>query len=225
MLLGFSTGCLYKTHESVSKETFAVFRTLGCNAIEINCLEDKDLEKLISEIKPRDLEGFSYISLHAPMITNIGTLERLQKAQDIFHFNLIVIHPDEVESWNIFSKFTFPAAIENMDWKKEIGKYTESRQDIFSKFDAPLVLDLNHCKTNDPSMMLAQEMKEAFKGRIAEIHLSGFEHLHEPLFKTKQLEILAAIPDKNLPIILEGVCETVEDLKKEYEYVKNFLEK
>jgi hypothetical protein len=225
MFLGFSTGSLHKVYENISKENFEVFRSLGCNAIEIYCLDDKDLEKLILEIKPGDLGGFSYVSLHAPMITNIETLELLQKAHDIFHFNLVVIHPDEIESWNIFSKFTFPFAIENMDWKKEIGKYLESMQDIFSKIDAPMVFDVNHCYTNDPSLRLAHDMAEMFKDKIKEIHLSGFEKYHEPLFKTKQLEILQAIPDKNVPIIIESECETIEDVKKELDYIKKFLER
>jgi hypothetical protein len=223
MHIGFSTGCLPEDYGSISKKTFDFFQSLGCNAIEISCSDDKDLEKLILENEPHDFNNFAYVSLHAPMITNIGTLELLQKAQDIFNFNLVVIHPDEIESWNIFSKFTFPVAIENMDWEKEIGKYLESMQDIFSKFDVPMVMDINHCFTNDPSMSLAHDMAKTFNGRIKDIHLSGFEKSHEPLFKTKQLEILQAIPDKNIPIIIESKCETTEDAKKELEYIKNFL--
>jgi hypothetical protein len=88
-----------------------------------------------------------------------------------------------------------------------------------------MVLDLNHCFTNDPSMRLAAEMYAAFGKRISMVHISGFEKLHEPLSRTKQLEILTAIPDKNLPIIIESGCDNIEEAKKEYEYIKNFLKK
>lgn len=225
MLLGFSTGCLYKTHERVARETFEVIHALGCNAIEIACKNESELEKLITQISPVDLAGFSYISLHAPGMLRGDALELLKKAHNIFDFKAIVIHPDEVENWNMLTKYNLPFAIENMDWRKDIGKYLESMQDIFAKFDGPMTLDLNHCYTNDPSMNLAKDMVATFGERIYEIHLSGFEHFHEPLFRTKQDEIMEAIWDKSLPIIIESGCETIEDAKRELEYVKNFLER
>lgn len=225
MILGFSSGCLYKTHDRLAKSTFDEFKNIGCNAIELVCVDDDELERLISDVKLEDLEGFEYISLHSPAIHNALTLELLKQAHEIFNFKRIVIHPDEVENWMMFERFDLPFGIENMDWQKQLGKYTESMQDIFSKFDAPMVLDLNHCFTNDPSMKLAYEMNDAFNERIKEIHLSGFTRIHEPLFQTKQIEIMDAISDKRLPIIIESGCESVEDVKREFEYVKSFLEK
>lgn len=223
MLLGFSTGSLYKTHELISKEAFEAIRSLGCNAIELNCRNEDEILKLLTTIKPNDLAGFEYVSLHAPNVVNVNTLELLQRAQEIFHFKAIVIHPDEVENWEIFSRFELPFAIENMDWRKERGKYVDSLQTVFEKMDSKMVLDVNHCFTNDPSMLLAKDMVAEFGSRISQVHLSGFETFHEPLFKTGQVEIMDAIPDKNLPIIIESGCETIEDAKKEFEYVKNYL--
>lgn len=222
MLLGFPTGCI-KTLDPIAKETFAVFRGLGCNAIELTCKDDESIAKLINEIKSEDLSGFEYVSLHAPAIYNEYTFGLLQKAQEIFHFDTIVIHPDEIESLNMLLGTNLPFAIENMDWRKEIGKYVDSMQAIFEKIDVSMALDLNHCFTNDPSMHLATEMYAAFGKRIKEVHVSGFEKLHEPLFRTKQLGILSAIPDRNLPIIMESGCADLEEVKKEYEYVRAFL--
>ncbi len=224
MLLGFSTVSLYKTHPTISRETFEIFRALGCNVIQLMCLTEEDILKLITEITVDDLVGFEYIVLHAPP-NNItaNTLELLQRAQDIFHFQAVVIHPGEIENWEIFSRFNLPISIENMDWKQERGKYVDSMQAIFEKIDAKMVLDVNHCYTNDPSMLLAKEMSSEFGARISQIHLSGFETGHEMLFKTKQTEIMDAIENKNLPIILESFCETVEDVKAEFEYVKDYL--
>jgi hypothetical protein len=223
MLLGFSTGCLYKTHERIAKETFAFFRSLGCNAIELKCQDDEHILKLINEISRVDLLGFQYISLHAPITFTVETLELIAKAHEKFHFECIVIHPDEVENWEIFSRFDLPFAIENMDWTKTIGKYVDSMQAIFQKLDTKMVFDINHCLTNDPSLFLAKEMAEQFEDRITEVHLSGFESSHELLHITEQLEILQAIPNKNLPIIIEGVCESEEEAKKEFAYIKKYL--
>lgn len=224
MLLGFSTVSLYKTHPTISRETFEIFRVLGCNVIQLMCLNEEDILKLITEITVNDLAGFEYVVLHAPPVNiTANTLELLQRAQDIFHFRAIVIHPSEIENWEIFSRFNLPISIENMDWKQERGKYVDSLQAIFEKIDAKMVLDVNHCYTNDPSLLLAKQMTDEFGERISQIHLSGFETDHQPLFKTKQIEIMNAIENKNLPIIIESVCETTEDVKAEFEYVKNYL--
>jgi uncharacterized protein (UPF0276 family) len=177
----------------------------------------------LNEVVVNDFTGFEYVSLHAPDIITTNTLELLQRAQDIFHFQAIVIHPDEIENWEIFSRFNLPISIENMDWRKERGKYVDSMQAIFEKIDAKMVLDVNHCYTNDPSLLLAKQMTDEFGKRISQIHLSGFETGHEPLFKTKQTEIMDAIENKNLPIIIESVCETVKDVESEFKYVKNYL--
>jgi hypothetical protein len=223
MLLGFSTGALHQIYDPISRENFAFLRSLGCNTIELNCRTDESILKLLTEMTPTDLAGFWHISLHAPKIITASTLELLQRAQSIFNFKLIVIHPNEVENWEIFTRFNLPFAIENMDWRKERAKYVDSLQAIFEKFDCKMVLDLNHCYTNDPSMLLAKEMVAEFGDRIVQIHVSGFETYHELLHKTKQLEIMDAIVNKNLPIIIESECETIEDAKAEFEYVKNYL--
>ncbi len=224
MLLGFSTVSLYKTHPTISRETFAIFRSIGCNVIQLMCLTEEDILKLITEITVEDLAGFEYVVLHAPTANiNVSTLELLQRAQNIFHFQAIVIHPSEIENWEIFSRFDLPISIENMDWKQERGKYVDSLQNIFEKIDAKMVLDVNHCFTNDPSLLLAKQMTDEFGPRISQIHLSGFETGHEMLFKTKQIEIMDAIANKELPIIIESECETIQDAQNEFAYVKNYL--
>ena len=229
MKIGFSTGCLHKTHDPLVPETFDVFRKMGCNAIEISWQGGMNEVKKLLSLQEADFVGFKYISLLTPAFDKfseteiVEMLQKLVEVHEKIKFNAIVLHPYETMNWDIFRQFDLPFMIENMDWRKDFGKYVDSLEDIFSKFDAPMVLDLNHCYTNDPSMRLAQDMAETFGGRIEEIHLSGFETFHEPLFKTKQMEILQAIPDKRLPIIIESGCENVEEAKKEFEYVKNFL--
>jgi hypothetical protein len=230
MKLGFSTGCLYRTHDSLALETFDVFRKIGANAIELMWHEKEDELKLL-KIEKKDLEGFSYVSLHAPALDNLSEaeivriLEIILEAHKKIIFDAIVLHPYETMNWDIFKQYELPFLIENMDWRKDFGKYADSLKDIFEKFDVSMVLDLNHCFTNDPSMHLASDMHDSFGGRIKEIHLSGFETFHEPLFKTKQEEILKAIPNKNLPIIIESVFDSADEAKQEFEYVKNFLER
>ncbi|KKQ44482.1 MAG: hypothetical protein US63_C0026G0001 [Candidatus Moranbacteria bacterium GW2011_GWC2_37_8] len=231
MILGFSTGDLYKTHDRLSPETFDVFRKIGANAIELTIVDMDEAPKLL-QLEQEDFAGFRYVSIHAPNFDRYDTnsMIKFRQTLDIFEefcakvkVNAIVFHPDEIGEWAIFENYTFPVLIENMDWKKEIGKYVESMQEIFEKADAPMVLDLNHCYTNDPTMHLAHDMIDAFRDRIMEVHVSGFEKSHDPLFQTGQREIMEAIFDQNLPIIIESECDTVEIAKKEFEYIRAFL--
>lgn len=231
MILGFSTGSLYQTHDRLSPETFDIFRKIGANAIELMIYDMDDAPRLL-DLEQKDFQGFRWVSIHAPAFDRFDTnsVIKFRQTLDIFEqfcqkikVNSIVFHPDLIGEWAIFENYTFPVLIENMDWRKEVGKYVDSMKEIFEKADAPMVLDLNHCYTNDPTMHLAEEMVESFKDRIFEIHLSGFEKSHEPLFKTQQMEILKSIPNKEMPIIIESVCETAEDAKQEFEYVKRYL--
>lgn len=231
MLLGFSTGTLHKTHDRLSPATFDVFRKIGANAIELMVYDMADAPKLLN-LEEKDLLGFKWISIHAPHFDRFDTNSVIlfRQTLDIFEqfhkkikVNAIVFHPDEMGDWAMLENYTFPVFIENMDWRKEIGKYLDSMNEIFEKADAPMVLDLNHCFTNDPTMHLATEMIDAFRDRIMEIHLSGFESFHEPLFKTQQKEILEHIFDQQLPIILEAELENEDEAQKEFEYVKNYL--
>lgn len=231
MILGFSTGCLHETHDPLSPETFDVFRKIGANAIEIN-VHYMDMAPALLNLEQKDFVGFRWVSIHAPSFDRFDTnsVIKFRQTLDIFEqfcqkvkVNSIVFHPDQIGEWAIFENYTFPVLIENMDWRKEVGKYVDSMKEIFEKADAPMVLDINHCMTNDPTLNLAREMVENFRDRIFEIHVSGFEQYHEPLFQTQQIEILEAIPDKELPVIIESECDTVEDAKKEFEYVRKYL--
>jgi len=229
MIIGFSSGCLHKTHDRFVRETFDVFRNLGCNALEIMFHDFEDAEKL-EALSPEDIRGFEYVSLHAPAFERIpegelrGVLEKIERACLRLGIDSVVMHPDKFKDWGVISEFAIPLAIENMDNRKESCKNAEDLRKIFEETDARMVLDLNHCFSNDPSMKLADELIEVFQDRIVEIHLSGFETFHDPLFKTRQQEILEKVFDKDILIIIESGCETVEDAKKEYAYIKEGFE-
>lgn len=228
MILGFSSGCLWKTHDRMAKETFDVFRKLGCNALEIMYYDVESVSRL-AEISLDDLQGFEHISLHAPLLQEVpaqdleGVLRQIEAAQKRIGFVYVVIHPDKSIDWKTLSKFAISFAVENMDNRKEAYRNVFDLQELFAQFDVKMVLDLNHCFVNDSTMQLAKEFVEAFSDRIAGIHLSGFETFHDPLYKTQQQEILDAVFSKNIPIIIESGCETELDVEKEYLYVKNKL--
>lgn len=189
-----------------------------------------DMEKFIA-LKPSDLEGFEYISLHAPIydgndkLAYINALKAIEKMHFAVRFNAIVLHPDLFDDFEFLKDFDLPFAIENMDNRKKSCKSVMSLKEVFNKIDTPMVFDINHAFSNDPSMKLSDDLIKAFLPKIEEIHLSGFDTFHDPLFKTKQQVILDAIPNINIPIIIESVLDSVEEVETELQYIKNKVKK
>ncbi len=205
-----------------------IYCSCGQEAIEINFDKEEidGLDKIIPKVK-----SFSYKSLHLPIIKYRPSgqieefLQRIAKFYNDIKAELALVHSDEVADWTVFEPFPFNWAVENMDKNKQAFK----RPDDFKQFFAShknwrLVLDLNHCYSNDSSMRLAQGFIDNFSDRIAEFHVSGYKFLHEPLYKTKQLEILKYCRGFDAPVIIESILESVDEIVKEYNYVKEFID-
>ena len=232
MLLGFTTGKII-TIPLIEKVNF--FRELGCNAIELSILDVNRFENFKENLPNLDLRSFRFRSIHAPCFSlEAGKKTKIfykndEKTRDVLdkvswlventRADLVVFHPDLVEDWLVFKKYNLPLAVENMDSTKNKYKSAEDIKELFEAVDAKMVLDLNHCFTNDQTNELAKEMLATFSERIKEIHLSGFDKYHEPLYQTKQDEIINLINRKDVPIILEGFCQTLDEYKKEFQYV------
>lgn len=227
--IGFSHGDFYKVMDKYAKEVFDVYAEAGSEIIEIHPNKIDEIDKLKSIIP--FIEKYPYKSIHLP--TNIkyqNNIETKKVLDAIANFykaigaNLILVHPDLVEDWDVFDGYPFVWAIENMDNRKQNYKNLPDLKELFKrKKDWKMVLDLNHCYSNDASMKLAQDFIDEFQDRIAEIHLSGYVEYHEPLFKTKQIEIMEFCKKLNVPIIIESTFDSIDEAKKEMEYVKNFL--
>lgn len=228
MIIGFSTGCLYKTHDRLSPETINFFRKAGCNAIEIMFYSVSDAEKFL-KLKDSYFEGFEFTSVHAPMYKGgeideyIRAMNAIGEVHSRVGFDSVVLHPDMFDDFSFLKRFDLPFAIENMDNRKKSCKDVTDLRQVFNKFNVPMVLDMNHCFSNDSSMKLADDLVKAFRPKIEEIHLSGFDTFHDPLFKTKQEIIMDAMPDTSLPIIIESGLGSVEEISIELEYIKRHL--
>ena len=142
--------------------------------------------------------------------------------------SILVVHPDRVEDWNVFKKYKLPICLENMDARKKTARTAAGMKPFFQGNEYGMVFDVNHAFTNDPTMLSAKDFCESFGHLIKEVHLSGFIELeetanrHAPIFETQQEPILQAIKDLAVPIILEGVCKTPEQFKKEFAFVVEY---
>ena len=227
--IGFSHGVMHKIYDVYSKESIDLLKNCGCNAIEINCHLIADADRL-NKILPF-IQNFDRVSLHLPCDikykNNKQTNDLLKIIYDFYikaDAKLAVVHPDLVEDWSVFDKYTsMNWAIENMDDRKGSFKGADDLREFFKKRQNwKLVLDLGHCKTNDKTMALARDLIKEFEDRIAEIHLSGYKNFHEPLFKTEQVEIIECCNSLNSPIIIESTFERSDDadvIVKEFKYI------
>lgn len=226
--IGFSHGVLFKLLDVNKQENIKLLEECGSNAIEINCHRDNEVFSLNSLLPY--VKNFEYKSLHAPVNIRYGNDDKtrilLRGLEDFYYkcgAELIVIHPDLVDNWSVFNEFNMKLAVENMDDRKKNFKNLNDLKNFFDKHpNWFLVLDVGHANSNDKTMILAKELIESFNERIVEIHLSGYEKFHDPLHRTRQIEIIDYCKKLSTPIIIESVFEPsdgLEGIKKEFNYI------
>jgi len=230
--IGFCHSVLFKIYNVYTEKNIKLFLNCGCNAIEINCHHVKEIE-LINDILPF-IKDFNYISLHAPCDVRYDDngethtlLKKLETFYALANAQLIVVHPDLVDDWRVFNNSPMNWAIENMDNRKEHYKNVSDLKNFFLTNPSwNLVLDVGHCNDNDKTMILAGDLIAEFKDRIKEIHLSGYEVFHDPLYRTKQTDIIDYCHNLDVPIIIESTF-TIEDgltgVEKEFNYITKNL--
>jgi len=230
MKFGFSTGTLHQQLDA--KQALRVIKQTGCPAVELgfvrkSCIEQGWLEALVKD----DLEGFQYVSFHAPKMYYENNEEthhifdlmgRIHKMRPL---DLVVFHPDNVVDVEVFKNLPFPVGFENMDIQKPFGKTPEDIRELLDKNDNfHFVLDTNHIKSNDPTMKLTNKFYKKLGDKIAEYHISGLgsDYPHIPLFQTQETDILTAIKDPSKPIICESRLSP-DEINQEKEYIERIL--
>ncbi len=222
--LGFSTGALYKF--CTTKKALGIFRSLGFSIVELGVVGLESVAKgWLDEITPEDLKGFDYVSLHAPKFDygdNKGTkaifakIERVNKMREL---ETVIFHPDLITDLSVFHRAPFKVAFENMDRRKSSFQTPEELSRVVMKSENfKAVLDVNHIYTNDPTMQSVPGFYKELGDRIVQIHLSGYTELHDPLYVTKQTQIVAAVKDLTHPIIIESVISP-DEVEKERSYI------
>src|SRR3990172_6979965 len=103
--IGFSTGCLYKFLDT--KECLRKYKKIGVSTVEIIAYENIS-DAWVDEVFDKDLSGFEYVSLHAPIIdysNDQKTVHRLKKIGEINKLrklDLVVFHPDRISDFSLF---------------------------------------------------------------------------------------------------------------------------
>jgi hypothetical protein len=232
MIIGMSTGALCGSNLS-HKERVALIRKAGFKAIEICFIRPHELfSGELENITAADLNPFEYVSLHAPCCDYGRDFATYAIFRAIAGFdsrarklNTVVFHPNHVADFDMFHDAPFAYAFENMDRRGGTFKYPGNFSMLFGlkgSRNAKMVFDVTHAYTNDSSLRIAGEFVRLFAGRIVEVHISGYAGYHEPLFETRQTEIVEAVRLLDKPLIIESAID-IADIEKERDFILNAL--
>ena len=144
-----------------------------------------------------------------------GQLDDLEK-EDLSGFKYISLHAP---------KFYYCNDGSSKKIEKPFGKSPDDLEKLFSKNkNFKFIMDVNHIKTNDSDMKLADEFYDKFRKRLTHFHISGLsqEEVHTALYRTRQLEILSAVKDMKKPVICESRISP-EEIESEKKYIEDNL--
>jgi hypothetical protein len=208
-LIGYSTGALaYSDFEAGLRMS----RRAGLRAVELSALRERELAPLMAALDGLDLEGFDYVSVHAPSRITPGNeqqvVELLRPAAG--RGWPIIVHPDVIETDALWATLGRALCIENNDRRKSTGKSWRDLHEWFERFpDAGFCLDLGHARQVDLSMTEAYFMLKVFRDRLVQLHVSDVttRSRHERLSAlcVRSFRDVAKFVPRQLPIIVESV--------------------
>jgi hypothetical protein len=207
-LIGFSTGAIAKGD---FRRALSSLKKSDVPAIELSALRERELPELMHSLAQLDLKGFAFVSVHAPTkFEDLNEIEVIRLLQNAASLRLpIVVHPDTVQSPELWRPFKDLILIENMDKRKPIGRTASELRTVFEVLpEAGLCFDVAHARQVDPSMIESAQILREFKDRLHEVHASGVStrSIHAPISAAARFAYssIAGLIPETLPIILES---------------------
>ena len=172
---GLSTGALAGTRASwqtIVDDAASVFPF----ALELSALHESELDGLLAFLAARPALPFRYVSVHAPAkgrtLPEQDLVRRLAEVPAIVR--AILMHPDVIEEPAAYAALGWRACVENMDSRKPLGQTPDDLEVIFELLpEAGFVFDIAHAHEVDPSMALATDLLDRFRGKLRHLHLSS----------------------------------------------------
>jgi hypothetical protein len=206
--IGFSTGALAKGD---FRAGVRIERRLGASVIELSALRDHELRPLLESIGSLPLDGFQYISFHAP--SRLGQLKEQALILALMQLPSswpIIVHPDIIEDHSRWRILGSRLCIENMDQRKPVGRTVPELERVYDLLpEASLCFDIGHARQVDPTMGIAAGILRKFKNRLTQIHMSEVDsqgsHISMSFSALYAFRRVASLIPENCPIILESV--------------------
>ena len=210
-LVGFSTGALaFGAYD----RGLAEVRLHAIEAVELSALRQPELEPLINAIDDLDLSGFRYIAFHAPSEIAAGTERHVvELLVRVAERNWpIIVHPNVIVDYSLWSQLGRALCIENMDKRKPIARTVAELEPLFELLpEASLCFDIGHARQIDSTMTEAYFMLSRFSTRLRQVHVSevNTRSKHDALSYASVLAFrrLADMIPTDVPLIVEAVIE------------------
>lgn len=149
---------------------------VSTHAVELAAHRAEELAGLVAFLAARPRLPFRHVSVHTPVkgaaTTDAGRVGALAALP--LDVRTLIFHPDLVADAAPYRALGRRAVFENMDARKAGGRTADELAPLFEELpDAGFCLDIAHAHTIDPSMGVAGELLDRYRGRLREVHLSS----------------------------------------------------
>jgi len=227
--IGFSTGAIARGD---FRSALARLRFFHVAVVELSALRLEELDPLVDSLPYLDLNGFEFISFHAPSRFAVAherhVLDRLRTVVD--REIPVVVHPDVISTPDAWKALGSMLLIENMDKRKPVGRNAFDLERLFRQFpEAGLCFDIGHARQVDPTMTEAQLILETFAGRLREVHISevNTSSRHDPLslYAVSAFRSVSSLIPDSVPIVLETLIDDGQsDIPTEMDRARSALD-
>lgn len=206
--IGFSTGSLAKSDVSGA---LRILESASSSAIELSALRTHELGPLVRSIPRLRLDRYDHISVHAP--SAFTARQEPEIAAALFPLAqrgwLIVLHPDTIHDFGLWTPFADRLCIENMDRRKSTGRTADELQPVFRRLpEASFCFDVAHAWQCDSSMGQALRLLDAFGDRLSEVHVSELDthsrHVRLSAAGVWACRRVASLVPLDVPLIIEA---------------------
>lgn len=224
-MLGVSTGTLDETDANKSIKEISA---LDVSGIEIMLpFEESFTKQKFTETSFGLLKRFKFRTIHAPMLYDYRKKEKLLKGLYDFYKKVnakyIVFHAVDPELLKPVMEFNWNICIENL---MKRSHFTPEKIKKFLEKGIGLVLDVSHAFEHSDKELI--KLIGLFKEKIRGMHLSYSKNslTHQPLhFWKNEINKLEILKEFSCPIVIETSYKHGNVLKKEVEFVKQFLKR
>ncbi len=175
--LGASTGALGRGCDW--SELVRSACAVSTHAVELAAHDVDELGGLVRYLAGRPRMPFRHLSVHSPVKGSLGSdADRVAALEALpVSVRTIIAHPDLVADPAPWRRLGRRVVFENMDARKASGRSAAELASLFAALpEAGFCLDIAHAHTVDPTMTVAAELLDRYRGRLREVHLSSIRH-------------------------------------------------
>lgn len=210
--IGFSTGAI--AYGDFNK-ALGILGKSTANAIELSALRRLELEPLVAAVSSMDLSQYKYISVHAPSKYDAIDEINVVRLLETFAKNgwPIVLHPDAIHDYKLWSDFGKLLLIENMDKRKSTGRSCADLDKIFNKLpEAHFCFDIAHSRQFDSTMNEAFVTLTKYKSIVTQIHISEVDdncrHNKISDYAINDYRKLSELIPQDVSVIIETIMDS-----------------